>query len=114
MLGLLKALWVNGLVFSGMIPSEESTLVRKMVFLTLPPRNTPTCFCHGSTERDRIPKSGSFLRVKKVETGLNFLTALREKYVTQNQDSEDMLLKLGANDVEVETVGWQKVASKQR
>ena len=60
------------------------------------------------------PTSGSFVPVhsKKLLFPRTFLSALYEKYT---QESSDVRLTFGANkQVQVETVGWEKIQEKQK
>ncbi|KAJ3086711.1 hypothetical protein HK102_012653 [Quaeritorhiza haematococci] len=68
----------------------------------------------------RVPNSGSFLRITdtllqtRMKFARSFLEALVEKYVKDALVEDDMVtLGASAGKVEVETVGWGKIARKQ-
>ncbi|KAJ3034206.1 hypothetical protein HDV00_005377 [Rhizophlyctis rosea] len=62
-----------------------------------------------------IPNSGSFLRTtsKNIRFPIGFLQALHDKYVVQLGVDGNVRLGGGDGKVEVETVGWDKIARKQ-
>ncbi|KAJ3226620.1 hypothetical protein HK099_004500 [Clydaea vesicula] len=63
-----------------------------------------------------VENSGSFIKTSKngIKFGIDFLSALSEKY-TPNLNLQDTILKFGevkSNQIEVETIGWEKVLKK--
>ncbi|KAJ3176945.1 hypothetical protein HDU85_006475 [Gaertneriomyces sp. JEL0708] len=62
----------------------------------------------------QVPNAGSFVKADKVipqeSFPRTFLQALREKYL--GEQPADSIVLLGSTGIEVETVGWEKVARK--
>jgi hypothetical protein len=64
----------------------------------------------------RVPGSGSFVRAAKVDARRDFLSALGERYIPKDEETGDVVVRLGGGEhsVEVETVGWEKIHKVQK
>ena len=62
------------------------------------------------------PGSGSFVRPKKIERGVTFLEALKERYISGGvgDDEEMFVMDKDSNTTKVYMVGAEKIAGKLR
>jgi len=64
----------------------------------------------------RRPGSGSFVRPKKIEVGVTFLEALKDRYISGGirDDDEMFVVDKDSNATKVYMVGAKKIAGKLR
>lgn len=60
------------------------------------------------------PTSGSFLRPKKADLGIQFLDAVSSRYIPENIETADVEDSLVVSCKAVEMVGAEKIARTQR